>query len=266
VEDVIPIPVEEAVLDFVPLEEFNTPDGDLMLSILVVAAPRDMVETLVGLVRSSGLQVQSIDLQAFGLVRAGFGADLMLGGAGPQGLLDIGTTMSQIAVVRGGIIRFVRILPTGGAQFTEALVSGMSISREDAEEMKRRVGVSPQGQPEGDGEDAAARQILTRTADALIEEIRGSVTYYLTQAGEHALDRLVVCGNGARLPHLANRVAAALGTRVEPVRVLDHVTLGRLRMTESEVLALQPVLPAAVGLGLWGSYVVPPTNRFAHVA
>lgn len=266
VEDVIPIPVEEAVLDFVPLEEFNTPDGDLMLSVLVVAAPRDMVDTLVGLVRSSGLQVQSIDLQAFGLVRAAFGADLTRGGEGPQGLLDIGTTMSQIAVVRGGITRFVRILPTGGAQFTEALMSGMAISHDDAEEMKRRVGVTPQGQPEGDGEDLVAKQILTRTADGLIEEIRGSVTYYLTQAGEHALERLVVSGNAARLPHLANRVARALGTRVEPVRVLDHITLGRLRMTESEVLALQPVLPAAVGLALWGSYVVPPTNRFAHVS
>ncbi len=36
-------------------------------------------------------------------------------------------------------------------------------------------------------------------------------------------------------------------------------------MTESQLLELQPVLPAAVGLALWGSYVVPPTNRFAHV-
>ena len=48
VQDAIPIPVEEAVLDYVPLEEFGTPDGDLMLSILVVAAQREMVEALVG--------------------------------------------------------------------------------------------------------------------------------------------------------------------------------------------------------------------------
>lgn len=266
VEDVIPIPVEEAVLDFVPLEEFNTPDGDLMLSILVVAAPREMVDSLVELVRGAGLQVASIDLQAFGLVRAAFGTDLTLGGEGPQGLLDIGATMSQIAVVRGGITRFVRVLPTGGQQFTDALVSAASLGREDAEELKRATGVSPEGFPAGDGDDVQAKQVLTRVADSLIEEVRGSVSYYLTQAGEHALDRLVVSGNGARLPHLANRVARTLGTRVEPVRVLDHVNLGRLRMTESQVLGLQPVLPAAVGLALWGSYVVPPTNRFAHAA
>ena len=122
------------------------------------------------------------------------------------------------------------------------------------------------GQMGPDDTDAAARRILTRTADALVEEIRGSVNYYLTQAGEHALERLVVSGNGARLPHLANRVGRALGTRIEPVRVLEHVKVGRIRMTEAQLLEHQPVLPASIGLALWGSYVVPPTNRFAHVA
>ncbi|MEE8497541.1 MAG: type IV pilus assembly protein PilM [Acidimicrobiia bacterium] len=266
VQDAIPIPVEEAVLDYVPLEEFTTPEGDLMLSILVVAAQREMVDGLVEMAAGAGLDVTSIDLQAFGLVRAAFGTDLLLGGSGPQALLDIGGSMSQIVVVREGITRFVRILPLGGDQFTEALSSGLAMSREDAEEFKRRVGVVPEGFPEGDDEESTGRRILTRSADSLIDEIRGSVNYYLTQAGESALERLVVSGNGARLPHLANRVGQALNTTVEPVRVLDHVSVGRIQMTESQLLDFQPVLPAAVGLALWGSYVVPPTNRFAHVA
>jgi type IV pilus assembly protein PilM len=266
VQDAIPIPVEEAVLDYVPMEEFTTPDGDLMLSILVVAAQREMVEGLVSVTRRADLQVMSIDLQAFGLVRAAFGADLTKDSEGTQGLLDIGATLTQIAVTKAGITRFVRIIPSGGSQFTEALVAGASLSREDAEERKRSIGVVPSGMPGGDDEQASLSRILTRTADGLIEEIRGSVNYYLTQAGEHSLQRLIVCGNGARLPHLANRVARALGTRVEPVRVLDHVSVGRIRMTEPQLLELQAVLPAAVGLALWGSYVVPPRNRFAHLA
>lgn len=266
VQDAIPIPVEDAVLDFVPLEEYTTPEGDLMMSILVVAAQRDMVEGLVRVATGAGLGVLAIDLQAFGLVRAAFGTDLLEGGDGPQALLDVGASMSQVAVVRGGITRFVRILPTGGEHFTETLMTGMSLSREDAEAMKRRVGVAPDGAVAGEDEESLARRILTRTADALIDEIQGSINYYLTQAGEHALERLVISGNGARLPHLANRLGHTLSTRVEPVRVLDRIAVGRLQMTEADLLALQPVLPAAVGLALWGSFVVPPTNRFAHVA
>ena len=266
VQDAIPIPVAEALLDYVPMEEFTTPDGDLMLSILVVAAHREMVEGLVGVARRADLQVASIDLQAFGLVRAAFGADLTKDSEGIQGLLDIGATLTQIALTKFGITRFVRIIPTGGSQFTEALMAGASMSREDAEERKRSIGVVPSGMPGGDDEQASLSRVLTRTADTLIEEIRGSVNYYLTQAGEHSLQRLIVCGNGARLPHLANRIARALGTRVEPVRVLDNVSVGRVGMTEPQLLDLQPVLPAAVGLALWGSYVVRPRNRFAHLA
>jgi len=229
VQDAIPIPVEDAVLDYVPLEEFTTPEGDLMLSILVIAAQREMVDELVEMAAGAGLDVASIDLQAFGLVRAAFGTDLLLGGTGPQALLDIGGSMSQIVVVREGITRFVRILPLGGDQFTEALSSGLAMSREDAEEFKRRVGVAPEGFPEGEDEESTGRRILTRSADSLIDEIRGSVNYYLTQAGEPALERLVVSGNGARLPHLANRVGQALNAKVEPVRVLDHVRSCRQR-------------------------------------
>lgn len=267
VQEAIPIPIDDAILDFVPLEEFNTPDGDLMLSILVIAVQRDVVQTLLDVTQKAGLSVQAVDLQAFGLVRAAFGADLLLGGDGPQGLLDIGTSMTQISIVRGGITRFVRILNRGGDHFTHELMDGLSISFEDAEELKRRVGVSPEGMPDSDEENALAMGILTRAADSLIEEIRGSINYYLTQAGEHGLERVTISGNAARLPHLANRIGAALGTRIEPVRVLDHVSVaGRAGMAEDQLVQLQPVLPAAVGLALWGKFVVPPTNRFAHLA
>jgi type IV pilus assembly protein PilM len=266
VQDAIPFPVDDAILDFVPLEEFAGPDGEPMLSILVVAAQREMVDGLVSVARRAGLDMLSIDLQTFGLVRAAFGTDLSLGGESSQALLDIGASLSQIAVVRAGITRFVRIVPTGGTQFTEALMSSASLSREDAEELKRSVGVAPVGIPEGDDSRALAARALTRTADGLIEEVRSSVIYYLGQTGEQSVERLVVCGNGARLPHLANRIARALGTRVEPVRVLDHVDVGRVHMTEPQLLELQPVLPAAVGLALWGSYKMPPTKRLVGVS
>jgi Tfp pilus assembly PilM family ATPase len=135
----------------------------------------------------------------------------------------------------------------------------------EAEDLKREVGVLPEGAPHGEDRVAQAREILTRVADALIEEVRGSISYYLTQSGEQGLERLVVAGNGARLPHLANRLGRSLGAAVEPARVLDHVNVGRIQMTESELLAYQPVLPASVGLGLWGQYVVPPAERYEDV-
>ena len=43
VQDFIPIPVDQAILDFHPLEEFTNEQGGRMLRVLLVAASRDMV-------------------------------------------------------------------------------------------------------------------------------------------------------------------------------------------------------------------------------
>jgi len=257
VQGALPIPVEEAVLDYVPLDEFTTPSGDQMLSILAVGAHREVVESAAGVARRAGLAVTAVDLTAFGLVRAAFGTGSGREEGSWQGLLDIGATLTQLAVVRGGLTHLVAMIPIGGSRFTEALVAGAGLDWEDAEHRKRITGVLPAGLPAGEGERAVLGRLLTRVADELIEEVRGILGGFSREAGERSLERLVVAGNGARLPHLAGRVARSLGTRVEPARALDHLAVGRIRLTEPQLLQFQPVLPAAAGLGLWGRSPVP---------
>ena len=129
----------------------------------------------------------------------------------------------------------------------------MTIDADEAEELKRRLGTAAEGTPEGKDDEAVARRLLTRQADALIEEIRGSINFFMSQeeSGD-ALDRLLVAGNAARLPHLANRLGKALDVPVQPAKVLDHVEVGRVQLSEAELLDAQPILPTAVGLALWG--------------
>ena len=251
VQDAIPISVDEAVLDFVPLEQFTTPDGEPMMSILVVAIHREIVNTLQRVAQTAGIRLEAIDLQAFGLVRATFGIEPAIGNP-LQAVIDIGSTLTQVVIARGGVAEFVRLLPRGGDDFTETLMDGMGMSLEDADEAKRRIGIAAEGVPEGTDDDTAIERLLTRQGDSLIEEIRGSITFYLSQAGDRELSRLVVSGNGARLPHLANRLGQAVGVPVQPAKVLDHVDLGRIQLTEQDLLNAQPVLPVSVGLGLWG--------------
>ena len=251
VQDAIPMAVEDAVLDFVPLEQFTTPDGEPMMSILVVAIHREIVATLQRVASTAGIRLEAIDLQAFGLVRATFGIEPAIGNP-LQAVIDIGSSLTQVVIARGGVAEFVRLLPRGGDDFTEALTDGMGMPLEDADETKRRIGVAAEGIPEGSDDEIAAQRLLTRQADTLVEEIRGSITFYLSQAGDRELSRLVVSGNGARLPHLANRLGQAVGVPVQPAKVLDHVDLGRVQLSEEELLNAQPVLPVSVGLGLWG--------------
>ncbi len=253
VQDSIPIAVEDAILDHVPLEQFTTPDGEPMTSILVIAVHRDTVDTLLRVMEPTGVTPAAIDLQAFALVRATFGIEPAIDNP-LQAIVDIGASLTQVIVARGGVAEFVRLLPIGGDEFTEALMDRLGWSRTTAEERKREIGVVPEGPPEpaGDDDDRKALGVLTAQADVLIDEIVGSIRFHVRQVDGGALSGAVVAGNGARLPHLANRLGTALGVSVRPARILDHIDLGRIQLTEEELLDAQPVLPVAVGLALWG--------------
>ncbi|MFQ5516960.1 MAG: type IV pilus assembly protein PilM [Acidimicrobiia bacterium] len=251
VQDLIPIPVEESALDHVPLGDDGDDVADNEQAVLVVAAHRDAVSAMAAAVRRAGLTVVAVDLQAFALVRSAMPAapDDDTSGA----IVDIGASMTQIVVARGGVARFVRILLSGGSDFTAALVDGLGMTSEDAEESKRRVGVIATSSEAAEGSDGEIQGLLTRKADKFIEEVRGSLLYYEGQSGGSSVERLVVAGNGARLPHLANRLGDQLGTRAEPARVFDLVHVGRVKVSADELQEAQPVLPTAVGLALWGS-------------
>ena len=72
--DAIAMPLDEAVLDFMTVGVFETPEGAVRERVLVVAARLSMVNALVDAVKSAGLKPDGIDLSAFALVRM-FGED-----------------------------------------------------------------------------------------------------------------------------------------------------------------------------------------------
>lgn len=250
VQDSIPIAVEDAMLDFIPLEEFSTPEGEPMQSILAIAVHRDVVQALVAVTEAAKISLLAIDLQAFGLIRAVFGLEHSV--EDPyQAIVDIGGSVTQLIIAKGGTARFVRMLPTGGEQFTNALVEGLDLSFAEADVVKRRVGVAA-GEPAiGEEPDDVARRLLTTQADRLIDEIRGSVNFFASQSSD-SIARVVVAGNAARLPHLANRLGQKLALPIVPAKILERVEIGRVGLSETEMLDAQPVLPTGVGLGLWG--------------
>ncbi|MFN2556944.1 MAG: type IV pilus biogenesis protein PilM, partial [Nitriliruptorales bacterium] len=70
VQDYSPTPVDEAALDFHPLEEFTGEDGAPMVRLLFVAAHRDMVSNHISAAMKAGLEPAGVDLNAFAVLRA----------------------------------------------------------------------------------------------------------------------------------------------------------------------------------------------------
>ena len=246
-QELIPIPLDEAVLDFQVLEEFSAPDGELRAKLLIAAAQRDMVRTHLAAVERAGLSPRMVDLAPFALIRA-LGAELDLADGGAEAIICIGGGVTNVVVHEQGVPRFVRVLLVGGDDITEAIATDLSVDLDAAEDLKRRAGSEI-----ADATDAAvmqAQRIVAARLTPLIEEIRGSLDYYLAQADSAPIRRVLVTGGTSRTAGVLERLQQALGGRVEAAHPLVSLRVGKIGLSETQLVDIEPVLAVPVGLAL----------------
>ncbi|MEI7777926.1 MAG: type IV pilus assembly protein PilM [Actinomycetes bacterium] len=247
VSDLVPMPVDEAVLDFVPIEDFVEGDGGRFVRGLLVAAAEEMVLASIEAVSRAGLTATSVDLAPFAILRSlVHRSDLGLV-AGPEAIVDVGARITNIVVHEDGVPRFVRILLMGGQDVTDALKVHADLDMVAAEDAKRRVGLGGTGSLD----DAQLTRVMMPAAAALVDEIRGSLDYYLATAGSRdALSRVVVTGGGMQLDGLVDRLAAAVRAPVVRGSALEGLKFGRTGLTPEQLEFVAPLVSLPVGLAL----------------
>jgi type IV pilus assembly protein PilM len=249
VQDFIPIPVDHAVLDFLSLEEYEAEQGGRMLRGLLVAASRDMVMSSVSAVQAAGLTPTVVDLTSFAVLRAlGSTANAEGGPAEVEAVVDIGARVTNIVVHEGGVPRFVRILLMGGADITEAVADRMGVPAEQAEAVKQQVGLA--GLASDKPEDQAVARVMDSSGQAFVDEVRGSLDYYMASTGSAPLSRIVVSGGGGRLAGLAERLGTAARLPVVAASPISALTLGNTGLTDDQISYLEPLAAVPVGLAM----------------
>lgn len=241
--DHIPMPVENAELDFQMIGEYTNDAGDRMMRILLVAAASDMVQSFVEAVVAAGIEPVSVDLAPFAVARAvSSAARGEVGMAGAEAIVDVGAGVTNIVIHHSGEARFVRILLIGGDEITSALVDQMSLSTEEAEAVKLDLGRGV-GTPE-------AHKILRDQVEALVQEIQGSLDYYLSQEDSEPIVSVIVTGGGSLTPGLVERLQETARVQVRRATPLAELDASKSGLTAEQIAQVEPVAAAAVGLAL----------------
>jgi type IV pilus assembly protein PilM len=280
VQEFIPMPVDEAVLDYDPIGEFEQ-DDRTMLRMLLVAAQRQMVDTVISAATGAKLEPVGLDLVPFAMVRSvgttGVGMDLE--DEGDEAVIDIGAHVTNIVVHARGTVRFVRILPSGGRDITLAIARGIGVDDEAAERLKRGEDVAvvtsapaaaesedqPEGGPDGgpEGEEAPppptagppdlerVREIAMQRAASFVDEIRSSLEFYTAQAQGARIARVLVTGGGSKLEGFLELLRQRIPVQVDPGQVFQHAR-SQLSLSEEALAEAEPVLAVAVGLAIPG--------------
>ncbi|WP_299036578.1 type IV pilus assembly protein PilM [uncultured Pseudokineococcus sp.] len=246
VQDVLPMPVDEAVLDFQPVEE-RTSGGQTTIRGLLVAASEDAVMARVEAVRAAGLRVVGVDLVPFALLRSVASPPGSRDGA--EAVVDIGARVTNVAVHAQGAPRFVRVLLGGGDRVVDELVTS-GLDPDDARRLLRDEGVAVDARL--DGGDPRSAAVVTRAAERLADGVRGSLDYYAATQGADPLRGVVLVGGTALVPGFADLLSDVVGLPVRRGDALSRLVVGPAHEggPAAEVSALGGV---PVGLALGGA-------------
>src|SRR3954454_15973156 len=244
-QDLIPIPIEDAILDYQVVDEFPTSDGEMM-RILLVAAQRDMVRSLLAGLEGAGLSASLVDLIPFALMRALTQASLVRDlEPTVEAIVSVGASITNVVIHQRGVPEFVRTLGVGGDDITQGIGNDLGVDADTAEDLKRRA--NPDSPDELESRTA---QIVIAQSTLLIEEIRGSLDYYQAQPEASPIGRIILTGGGSRTISLPESLEQTLGIAVEEGHPLSGVELARTGIPEERLVENEALLSVPIGLAL----------------
>jgi len=235
VQDMLPVPVDEAILDFYPLAQ----EGETARGLLVVAVS-DMVAGLIDTVHKAKLTVDRVDLAPFGLVRA---AARHVDPEKTVLVAHVGAHTSYLVVMRGGAPLLARIVPGG------VPVQQLESGRHRAEiEHLMTVGAAA---PAAAAEDTVAATPPAAEGRLIAEfamRVRSTAEFFVGRNPGSSLDELYVCGEGACHEDVLPAVERSVGLPSKELTIAD--VLGAAKDVDIAGGGLSTITP--VGLALRG--------------
>jgi type IV pilus assembly protein PilM len=219
-EEVLPIPLDEAVLDYVVLEDEPREDGTSVKRILLVVAYREVVDRYLQACRVAGLQVVGIDLEAFALLRSLEAPADRDAAAGALVAVAIGHDRTTIAVSNGRLCEFTRVLDWGGWSLNVAIARELDKAPSEVEGIKRQLSLARDTEVEGltSEQVTKVRSAVQRALDAFTRELVASLHFYQAQPGALGIGEVVLTGGAAHMDGLPEAVGQLVGV---PIRLGD---------------------------------------------
>ena len=235
-EQHVPFDMENVELDFQILD----PDSDgLQMTVLLVAAKRELIETKQSLLADVGVEPSIIDVDAFALHNA-FALNYPEAMRGIVGLVNMGHETTNVNILDDGVPVLTRDIPVGTRRFREDMQRERGMSAETADRLLQGSDKSPELEPflETRGEEIAVG--IERAAAFLQSATRSSA----------GLARLYTTGGGARIPGLNRVLADRLRLPVQMANPIEKLQVADGVLDMMVIDEVAPLLMLPIGLAL----------------
>lgn len=218
----VPFPINEVIWDYQVVESSEADKTEVVL----VAIKADLLDDLNDAVEANKVRTGVVDVAPMAIYNAfrhGY-SDI----AGCSLIVDIGSRTTNLIFVEGDRI-FVRSILIGGNTITAAVAKDFDEPFLAAEERKKACGFVSLGGAYADHEDpevARVSKIARTTLTRLHTEIVRSVSFYRSQQGGSAPERIYLSGAGSSMQYMAEFFTEKLNLPVEYFNPLRNVTVG----------------------------------------
>jgi len=215
----IPYNIDDSIIDAEKVEEFEGEDGNKMMNVLLVAAPRDtIVNPYMEILKQIKVAPKMVDVISCANLRA-FEDYLSIEEKEEKGskkennvdiILSIGASSTILTLVKKNNIKFARNINMGGNDITNAISESLDIPFKEAEKLKKKTGIilAPQNKKEQKSEidenTLKAENIIQGVLREIFKEVRKSLTYYKTQGQKVKYNRIILCGGTASINNIQN--------------------------------------------------------------
>ncbi len=237
-EQYIPFELNDVAMDFAVVEDqIKTDEGEKM-EVMLAVIKRQQLDPTIEIFRNMGCQLSLVDVDVLTAMAA-------LEYFHPEdfsehvGILDLGTEISTLGIVREGRPRFIRGISYGSYDLQKRLKTRSNLT----EDMIRHFfETNTVPTPE-------AEQAIRESLEGLIGDLRVSFDYYYDQMpNAKSIEKLYLSG-GASQPLVLQALSEGLKMPVCCMDVMKKVRCAP-EVDVAQLKAALPLLPVALGLGI----------------
>ena len=246
-EQYIPFDINDVEMDVQILGEDDTDVGQM--KVILVAAKKDIITDYTQAINEAGLNPIIMDIDCFAIENM-FELNYEIEPNQTVVLANVGASIININILKGGVSVFTRDITMGGNQFTEEIQKQLNVSYEEAEALKLGGEL---GSPSDTTEAIIPQEvggIIRSVSETLAAEIQRSLDFYSATSVEDQVTKIYLSGGTSKIPGLPGIIEGKLGIATEVVNPFQAIEIDEKRFDMNHLQEVAPMAAVTVGLAL----------------
>jgi type IV pilus assembly protein PilM len=238
-EQYIPFDIQDVALDY-ELVEGSGSGGNM--DVMLIAVKKDKISDYTSAISQAGKTASVVDVDVFALQNC-YEVNYGIDPGRVVALLNVGASIMNINIVKGGTSIFNRDIAVGGNQYTDAIQKDLNLSFEQAENLKKGARV-----------EGAAREnlgpILQAVSENIALEIQKTFDFFKATSSEDRIDRIFLSGGTSKVQGLQDLLSDRFEAGVEIMNPFNNVIYNPREFDPDFISEIGPSAAIAVGLAV----------------